>query len=75
MKLAKTISALGVLAMTTALTYGFIVGDFGSDGTKLMQNSWGMVSMVDLYTGSSYSPVGSCTGSDLSFVFRSGLRQ
>ena len=51
MKLAKVISALGVLAMTAALIYGFTVGDFGSDGSKLLQNPWGIVSMVDLYTG------------------------
>lgn len=51
MKLAKIISALGVLAMTAALFYGFIVGDFGTDGAKLLQNPWGVVSMIDLYTG------------------------
>lgn len=51
MRVAKLISALGVLAMTAALIYGFTVGDFGSDGSKLLQNPWGVVSMVDLYTG------------------------
>jgi hypothetical protein len=51
MKFAKIISALGILAMTAVLIYGFTVGDFGSDGSKLLQNPWGVVSMVDLYTG------------------------
>ena len=51
MKWAKIISLLGVLAMSAALIYGFSVGDFGSDGAKLLQNPWGVVSMVDLYTG------------------------
>ena len=51
MKLAKWISALGVLAMTAVLIYGFSVGDFGQDGAKLLANPWGVVSMVDLYTG------------------------
>lgn len=51
MKIAKWISALGVLAMTTVLIYGFTAGDFGSDGAQLLQNPWGVVSMVDLYTG------------------------
>lgn len=37
--------------MTAALIYGFTVGDFGSDGAELLQNPWGVVSMVDLYTG------------------------
>ena len=37
--------------MTAVLIYGFTVGDFGQDGSKLLQNPWGIVSMVDLYTG------------------------
>ena len=51
MKFAKILSAMGILAMTTVLIYGFTVGDFGSDGARLLQNPWGIVSMVDLYTG------------------------
>ena len=51
MKVAKIISGLGILAMTAVLIYGFTVGDFGQDGSKLLQNPWGIVSMVDLYTG------------------------
>ena len=51
MKLAKLISALGVLAMTAVLIYGFTAGDFQSDGAQLLRNPWGVVSMVDLYTG------------------------
>ena len=51
MKIAKLIAALGVLSMTGVLLYGFTVGDFGKDGAELLQNPWGVVSMVDLYTG------------------------
>jgi hypothetical protein len=51
MTTAKFISALGVLAMTAVLIYGFTVGDFSSDGAELLRNPWGIVSMVDLYTG------------------------
>jgi hypothetical protein len=51
MKFAKILSASGGLAMTVVLIYGFVVGDFGSDGSLLLQNPWGVVSMVDLYTG------------------------
>ncbi|MBN1304866.1 MAG: DUF1475 family protein [Anaerolineales bacterium] len=51
MKIAKQISALGILAMTAVLIYGFSAGDFGQDGSKLLQNPWGIVSLVDLYTG------------------------
>jgi hypothetical protein len=51
MKIAKFITALGVLAMTAVLLYGFFVGDFGKDGSEILHNPWGIVSLVDLYTG------------------------
>jgi hypothetical protein len=51
MKLAKIVSLLGLLAMTFVLIYGFIVGDFLSDGAELLSNPWGIVSFVDLYVG------------------------
>jgi hypothetical protein len=51
MKIAKIIAFLGVLAMTAVLIYGFTAGDFGSDGGKILTNPWGIVSLVDLYTG------------------------
>lgn len=51
MNAAKVISGLGILAMTAALLNGFINGDFSTDGAALLQNPWGIVSMVDLYTG------------------------
>ncbi|MBN2045810.1 MAG: DUF1475 family protein [Anaerolineales bacterium] len=51
MKTAKIIAALGVLAMTAVLIYGFTAGNFAADGGELLRNPWGVVSMVDLYTG------------------------
>jgi predicted small integral membrane protein len=51
MRLAKIISILGVLAMTAVLIFGFTRGDFAADGGKLLANPWGIVSLVDLYTG------------------------
>jgi len=51
MKLAKLISILGILAMTVALVYGFTVGDFFGEGGQLTAMPWGIVSLVDLYTG------------------------
>lgn len=51
MKFAKLISGLGLVAMSAVLIYGFAVGNFGIDGAQLLQNPWGVVSMVDLYTG------------------------
>jgi len=51
MKIAKIIALLGVAAMTAVLIYGFTAGDFGTDGSEILRNPWGIVSLVDLYTG------------------------
>jgi hypothetical protein len=51
MKTGKIISFLGVLAMTAVLIYGFTIGDFSGEGSQLMSMPWGIVSLVDLYTG------------------------
>jgi hypothetical protein len=51
MRIAKIISALGVLAMSAVLIYGFTIGDFFVEGSQLMSMPWGVVSLVDLYTG------------------------
>lgn len=51
MKLAKTISFLGILAMTAVLINGFTRGDFFGEGSQLFAMPWGIVSLVDLYAG------------------------
>ena len=51
MKLAKAISFLGILAMSVALIYAFMVGDFWAEGSILLSMPWGIVSLVDLYVG------------------------
>lgn len=51
MNIAKTIAWAGLLAMTGAITYGFMAGDFWADGALILANPWGVVSLVDLYVG------------------------
>jgi len=51
MRLAKTVSLLGMLAMAAALLHGFTAGDFFGEGSQLTAMPWGIVSLVDLYTG------------------------
>ena len=51
MKYAKLLTVIGILAMSIVLVYGFTVGDFMQDGGKILENPWGIVSLVDLYTG------------------------
>ena len=45
------VALAGLLAMTVVLVYGFTVGNFSEDGNKILGNPWGIVSLVDLYTG------------------------
>ena len=51
MKIAKIIALVGLLAMTGILIYGFSVGNFASEGARLLAMPWGIVSLVDLYVG------------------------
>src|SRR5512137_1111348 len=51
MKIAKVLSLLGLLAMTGILIYGFTIGNFTSEGARLIAMPWGIVSLVDLYVG------------------------
>jgi hypothetical protein len=51
LKIAAAVAALGLLAMTGILIYGFTVGDFSAEGSQLMSMPWGIVSLVDLYVG------------------------
>ena len=51
MKVAKILAWAGLLAMTVALLNGFINGSFTEDGSMILNNPWGIVSLVDLYVG------------------------
>lgn len=51
MKAIRTVSFLGLLAMTGILIFAFSTGNFFSEGAKLLAMPWGIVSMVDLYVG------------------------
>ena len=51
MNIAKAVVLLGVVAMAAILTYGFVVGDLRGEGRVLLSMPWGIVSLVDVYTG------------------------
>ena len=51
MRTAKAIAWIGVFAMSAALYHGFTQGDFFVDGGMILDNPWGIVSLVDLYVG------------------------
>lgn len=47
----RTVSALGVAAMTIALVFGFTTGDFSGEGGQILDLIWGRVTLIDLYVG------------------------
>ena len=47
----RTVSALGVAAMTIALIIGFTSGDFSGEGGQILDLIWGRVTLIDLYVG------------------------
>jgi hypothetical protein len=51
MKIAKIISTIGIIAMTVALANAFINGDGLAAIQRFINDPWGIVSLVDLYTG------------------------
>ena len=51
MRKLRSISFLAFTAMSLALIYGFTQGNFQQDGKMLLNNPWGIVSIVDLYSG------------------------
>ncbi|MFW6029283.1 MAG: DUF1475 family protein [Halanaerobiales bacterium] len=51
MKAVKFVGWICFFAMLSALIYGFTMGDFFEDGSKILSNPWGIVSLVDLYVG------------------------
>ena len=51
MKTAKILAWISFAGMTYALFQGFFFGSFLEDGGELLQNPWGIVSLIDLYAG------------------------
>lgn len=51
MSFAKLITIIGIVAMGIALVYGFSADTLNQDGAALVRMPWGIVSLVDVYTG------------------------
>jgi hypothetical protein len=51
MRAAKAIALLGTIVMLGGIMYAFIVGDFATEGSRIISMPWGIVSLIDLYTG------------------------
>lgn len=51
MRGARVIAATGLIVMTAALIWGFTVGHFWSEGSVLIGLPWGVITLIDFYTG------------------------
>lgn len=51
MLLARVIALIGTIVMGAGILYAFIKGDFSGEGAVLLTMPWGIVSLLDLYTG------------------------
>jgi hypothetical protein len=47
----RNVGWVGIVVMVTALVYGFSAGEFGAEGSAILELAWGRVTLVDLYTG------------------------
>ena len=48
---ARITGWIGVVVMVAALVYGFSAGEFGAEGSQILDLAWGRVTLIDLYTG------------------------
>jgi hypothetical protein len=48
---AYALAVVGFVVMAGALVFGFSAGDFWGEGGRLASMPWGIVSLVDVYTG------------------------
>lgn len=51
MQIVKVVAGIGIGLMLAAIGYGFALGNFAQEGAQLLAMPWGVVSLVDLFTG------------------------
>ena len=51
MRAAPWLIVACVVTMTCAITWAFVTGDFWREGAILMRLPWGVMSVIDVYTG------------------------
>ena len=42
---------IGLLTISAAFVYALLTGDFYTDGSALLENPWGVATIVDIYVG------------------------
>ena len=51
MGVIRTVTAGLAIVMGATIIYGFVAGDFGDEGTTILDLAWGRVTLIDLYVG------------------------
>lgn len=47
----RWISGFVLVAMALTIAYGFVAGEFGEEGSAILDLAWGRVTLIDLYLG------------------------
>ena len=50
---ARVVAVIGFFVMAVALAWGFTVGHFWTEGSVLVSLPWGIITLIDFYTGAS----------------------
>lgn len=45
------VSAIGIATLAVALGFGAVHGDFFADGGRLVDNPWGLITLIEVYVG------------------------
>ena len=51
MSVIRIVSAVLTITMAATIAYGFASGDFGDEGSTILELAWGRVTLIDLYVG------------------------
>ena len=46
-----TVAWTGLITLSASLVYAVMEGNFSSDGQRLLENPWGLATLVDVYVG------------------------
>lgn len=51
LRYARSVAWTGLLSLSIALVYAVAAGSFRVDGLELLENPWGLATLVDIYVG------------------------
>lgn len=51
LRYVTAVAWIGLLSVSAALCYALVAGNFHLDGASLLENPWGVATLVDIYVG------------------------